>query len=342
MNEYLRPDDTRDSLREIGGLLIALAAAMIYIRKGPFLTVNPDQWATFPMFLVVAIPAVYLYGGIFTRPQTGELRPWQAVHSVVGLIFVPFALAQFVDLIGGNPNAPLNVFWIFAVTAGLAFYAGSRAGVRVQFLLGSIAVIISWTALWDKILSGGIGAHWGVYRGLLGILAIGLLAGALYVWRTNPGGDDVGASATAPSGDLGLWKASELVTGAGIAAVIACSLGITAIGNLNPLSGSTPPIQTSNFWDILLLLVSLGLVAIGSQIGTRGPVYIGGIGLALFLVIAGLDLNSSEPHPFKFGTWPWVLLILGVIGIGLSLTREASLGEQPRRFLDNLRRPNRG
>ena len=79
---------------------------MIYIRKGPFLTVNPDQWATFPMFLVVAIPAVYLYGGIFTRPQTGELRPWQAVHSVFGLIFVPFALAQFVDLIGGNPNAP--------------------------------------------------------------------------------------------------------------------------------------------------------------------------------------------------------------------------------------------
>jgi hypothetical protein len=260
------------------------------------------------------------------------------VHNVFGLIFVPFALAQFVDMIGGNPNAQLNVFWIFAATAALAFYAGSRAGVRVQFLLGSIAVIISWTALWDKILSDGIGAHWGVYRGLLGILAIGLLAAALYVWRSNPGGDDVGASATAPSGDLGLWKASELVTGAGIAAVIACSLGITAIGNLNPLGGSTPPIQTSDFWDIMLLLVSLGLVAIGSQIGTRGPVYVGGIGLVLFLVIAGLDLNEGlDADPFKFGVWPWVLLILGLIAIGLSLTREASLGAQPRRFVENLR-----
>jgi hypothetical protein len=338
MNDFLTPDDTRDALRKIGGLLIGLAAAMIYIRKGPLLTVNPSQWATFPMFLVVAIPAVYLYGSILTRPQTGELRTWQAVHSVFGLLFVPFALAQFVDLIGGNPNAPLNVFWIFAVTGALAFYAGARAGVRVQFLLGSIAVIISWTALWDKILSGGIGAHWGIYRGLLGILAIGLLAGALYVWRNNPGGDDVGASATAPSGDLGLWKASELVTGAGIAAVIACALGITALGNLNPLSGSTPPIQTSNFWDIMLLLVSLGLVVIGSQIGTRGPVYVGGIGLLLFLVIAGFDLDSAQPNPFKFGGWPWVLLILGLIGIGLSFTREASLGAQPRRFLENLRR----
>jgi hypothetical protein len=339
MNEMLRPDDTRDELRKIGGLLIALAALMIYIRKGPFLSTNNEQWAAFPMFLVLAIPAAYLYGGsIASRPQTGELRSWQGVHNVLGLIFVPFALGQFVDVIGGSGTAQLNLFWIFAATAALAFYAGARAGVRVQFLLGSIAVIVSWTALWDKILSGGIGAHWGIYRGLLGILAIGLLAGALYVWRTNPGGDDVAATATAPSGDLGLWKASELVTGAGIAAVIGCSLGITAIGNLNPLGGSTPPIETSNFWDVLLLLVSLGLVAIGSQIGTRGPVYIGAIGLALFLLIAGLDLNSGRPNPFKLGVWPWVLLVLGLIGVGLSGTREASLGAQPRRFVETLRR----
>jgi hypothetical protein len=339
MNEFFRPDDTRDELRKIGGLLIALAAAMIYIRKGPFLAANPSQWDAFPMFLVVALPALYLYGGsIVSRRETGELRPWQGVHNVFGLIFVPFALAQFVDLIGGNPSAQLNVFWIFAATAALAFYAGARAGVRVQFLLGSIAVIISWTALWDKVLSDGITAHWGIYRGLLGILAVGLLAGALYVWRNNPGGDDVAASAAAPSGDLGLWKASELLTGAGIAAVIGCGLGITALGNLNPLSGNTPPIQTSDFWDIMLLLVSLGLVTIGSQIGTRGPVYVGGIGLALFLVIAGLDLDSTPPHPFKFGVWPWVLLALGLIGIGLGGTREASLGAQPRRFVENLRR----
>jgi hypothetical protein len=337
MSDLLRPDDTRDALRKIGGLLIGLAAAMIYIRKGPFLAANPDQWASFPMLLVLAIPAVYLYGGIMTRPQTGELRPWQVVHSVFGLIFVPFALAQFVHLISGNPNAPLNIFWIFALTAALAFYAGSVAGVRVQFLLGSIAVIISWTALWDKILSGGITAHWGVYRGLLGIVAIGLLAGALYLWRNNPGGDEVAGSATTPSGDLGLWKASELFTGAGIAAVIACSLGITAVGNLNPLGTGTPPIETTNLWDILLLLVSLGLVGIGSQVGVRGPVYVGGIGLFLFLIIAGLDLNSTPPHPFKLGVWPWVLLVLGLIGIGLSFTREASLGDQPRRLAENLR-----
>ena len=113
--------------------------------------------------------------------------------------------------------------------------------------------------------------------------------------------------------------------------------GTPDLGNLNPLSGSTPPIQTSNFWDIMLLLVSLGLVAIGSQIGTRGPVYVGAIGLVLFLLIAGLDVNNTPPHPFKFGIWPWVLLVGGLIGLGLSFSREASLGDQPRRFIQNLR-----
>jgi hypothetical protein len=337
MNDLFEPDDTRDALRKIGGLLLGLGAAMIYIRKGPLFPLNPSQWASFPMFLVLAVPAVYLYGAILTRPRTGELRPWQVVHSVFGLFFVFLALEQFVDMIGGNPNASLNVFWIALATAGLAFYAGTVIGVRVQLLLGSIALIVSWTALWDEFLSGGIGAHWGVYRGLLGLLAIGLLAGGLYLWRNNPGGDEVAASATAPFGDLGLWKASELLTGAGIAAVIACSLGITALGNLNPLGTGTPPIETTNAWDVLLLIVSLGLVAIGSQIGLRGPVYVGAIGLLLFLVIAGLDLNSTPPHPFKLGVWPWVLLGLGAIATGLSFTKEASLGDQPRNLAQTLR-----
>ena len=338
MNDLFTPDDTRDMLRKLGGILLGLAALMIFIRKGPFVSVNPDQWAAFPIFLVLAIPAVYLYGAIFTRPRTGGLRVWQVVHSTLGLVFVPLALLQFIDLIGGTPGTSLNTFWVFGVTAALAFYAGAIAGVRVQLLLGSIALIVSWSALWNEILSDGIGANYGVYRGLLGILAIVLLAGALYMWRTNPGGDEVSSSATGPAGDLGLWKASELFTGAGIAAVLACSLGITGVANLSPLASTDiAPIETNSFWDIMLLVVSLGLVAVGSQIGTRGPVYVGAIGMVFFLLIVGLDLNGDPPHPFKFGVWPWVLLVLGLLGLLLSFVKEASQGDQPRRLVASLR-----
>ena len=172
------------------------------------------------------------------------------MHSTLGLVFVPLALLQFIDLIGGTPGTSLNTFWVFGVTAALAFYAGAIAGVRVQLLLGSIALIVSWSALWNKILSDGIGANYGVYRGLLGILSIGCSPARSTCGVPTPAATR-SPRAPRPAGDLGLWKASELFTGAGIAAVLACSLGITAVANLSPLATTDiAPIGTNSFWDI--------------------------------------------------------------------------------------------
>src|SRR5262249_30879755 len=121
MNDSLRPDDTRDALRKIGGLLLWLGALMIFLPKGA--GPESDPWADFPICLVLAVPAVVLYGSVLTRPRTGELRVWQVVYSVFGLLFVPLALLQFIQMIGGTPSAALNTFWVFGVTAALAFYA---------------------------------------------------------------------------------------------------------------------------------------------------------------------------------------------------------------------------
>jgi hypothetical protein len=336
MNDLLRPDDTRDALRNIGALLFGIGALMLLLRKATF----SDDFAKGIVLIILAIPAVLLYGGsVRTLDATGGLRPWQAVWSVFGLIFVALALIQLVNVIDETPDASLNLAWIFAVVAALGFYAGGIKGIRFQLLFGGLALIVAWSQIWNKILSDGIGAHFGTYRGLLGILAIGLLAGALYLWRSNPGGEAQAASATGTRGDPGLWKASELLTAAGISAVIACSLGVTSAVNLSPFAPTdVQPIDTSPFWDVLLLVISLGLVGLGSLIGVRGPVYIGAIGLFLFLIIAGLDLDSDTPDPTKLGFWPILLLVLGGIGIGLSLVREASLGEAPRRLVENLRR----
>jgi hypothetical protein len=336
MNESLRPDDTRDALRNIGALLFGIGVLMLLFRKWAI----ADEYADGIVLIIFAIPAVLLYGGsVATQDATGGTRPWQGVWSVFGLIFVALTLFQLVATIDDTPDTSLNLFWIFAVVAGLGFYAGVARGVRFQLLAGSIALIVSWSELWNKILSDGIDAHFGVYRGLLGLLSIGLLAGALYIWRTNPGGDERAASATGVSGEPALWKASELFTGAGISAVIACSLGITSLFGLNPLvEPPVQPIDTNALWDILLLLVSLGLVGLGAQIGVRGPVYVGAIGLFLFLLIVGYDLDSDSPDPTNLGLWPVVLIVLGAVGIGVSLVREASLGDAPRRFIENLRR----
>ena len=342
MNELLRPDDTRDALRKIGGLLFGIGILMVLLRKA--VVPQADPYGSGIQFILWLIPAVLLYGASVLPSENtgGRLRAWQTVYSVFGLIFVTGALLQFVDMIdeGASGNA-LNVTWIFLVVAAFAFYAGVVRGIRFQILFGGIALIIAWSALWDKLLGDeGIGGHIGVYRGLLGILSIGMLAGALYLWRTNQGGDNRADSALEPAGDLGLWKASEMFTAAGITAVLACSLGIASIQALNPLAAEqVAPIATSWFWDILLLGISLGLVGIGAQIGVRGPVYVGAIGLLLFLLIAGFDLDEGdEADPANFGLWPIVLLVFGGLGILLSGVKEASLGDRPRQLIQNLRK----
>ena len=336
MKELLAPDDTRDALRKYGGLLLGLGVLMLLIRKD-------DDYSEWVQFLLYGAMAVYLYGSVFTTDATGGPRPWQAVHSVFGLLFVPLALATFIDAVDGDSGSALNILWIFGVTAALAFYAGVVKGIRFHLLAGSIATIVAWSALWQELLGDdGLLGKLGTYRGLLGILSILLLAGAVYLWRRD---DDVRVSATGTDdgGDQGLWKASELITGAGIAAVIATGvLGFipaaqSAVASIFGVA-DTPDVRTSNVWDVLLLLVSLGLVGLGATIGTRGPVYIGAIGLTLFLFIVGGDLNEgADADPSNLGLWPILLLVVGGLLIALSAVKEASLGDQPKQQLNRLR-----
>lgn len=333
MADLLRADDTRDALRKLGGLLFGLGILMLLFRKG-------DDWGDGLVLLVLALPAALLYGGgVFTTNATGGTRPWQAVYSVFGLIFVTFTLFQFVETVDGDTGAALNVAWIFGVTAALAFYAGVVKGIRFHLLAGSIAFVIAWMAVWHKILGdGGVFEDLGTFRGLLGLAAIILLAGALYLWRSAPDAR-VSGTGVEDGGDHHLWRASELLTGAGLAAVVATGLAAASLeAVLNPFSGTGIVVETNTLWDVLLLLVSLGLVGIGSTIGTRGPVYVGAIGLTLFLFIVGFDVNEGEDaDPTNLGGWPIILLVLGGLGILLSAVKESSLGDKPRQFVNKLK-----
>jgi hypothetical protein len=338
MADLLRPDDTRDALRKLGALLLGIGILMLITRKENDLA---DGW----VLILYAIPAALLFGGgVLSVKETGGVRPWQAVWTVFGLIFVALTLDQFVEVLDETRDGALNTFWIFGVVAALGFYVGAVIGVRFHLLFGSVALIISWSALWDKILGDeGLAGHIGTYRGLLGILSIILLAGALYVWRTapttrvNPTGVDDG-------GDERLWKASELITGAGISAVLATSvLGLDLEAGVQSLfSGftgeETEYFHTSTLWDTLLLLISLGLIGLGSTIGTRGPVYVGAIGLTLFLLIVGADLNEGlDADPSNLGGWPIILLVAGGLAILLSAVKESSLGDKPKQFVKKLK-----
>jgi hypothetical protein len=329
MRELLRPDDTRDALRAAGALLLGMGFLVLSVRKdGPSTFVENDGWGDGALFFLYLIPAVILYwGAVNSIRDTGELRPWQSIGSVFGLLFIALTLSQFVDLIGGDSSTSLNVAWIATVVAAAAFYAAIQVGVRFQFLAGGLALLVAWLALWNELISDGIFNDLGTLRGLLGVFSILMLAGGLYLWRSDSDG---------------LWKASELLTVAGVAAVAGTAvISITGdiIGQFFAVFapeaqgiGGEPTV----FWDVITLVVVLGLILLGTLIGTRGPVYVGAVGLLLFVTIVGRDLDADQPHNDLVG-WPLLLIALGALAIILSLVRESSLGDQPRRLAETLR-----
>jgi hypothetical protein len=269
-------------------------------------------WSDWALFITLLIITVFLYAlGLVGRLITPTARPWQSVYVVFGILLLPFMLFQFIQAVGGDATADLNVFWVLLVTAAAAAFAALVADVRYSLLLASISVIIGLSALWDKILSNGLFTHYGIYRGLLVIYGLLLLAGAFAVYRFDPLARlrPGGTGASEPDRWL---RAQDVVTGAAIAAVAAGAITFTAFfaqASVFAVRVASP----SLLWDIELLVASLLAVIWGSRVGVRGPTYVGAIGLLIFLIDVGSEVGVDVPDSTIVG-WP---LILALVGAGL-------------------------
>jgi hypothetical protein len=315
-------DPRRGLLRSLGGLLFATGALVLFFRKSP-----DERWAEFALLLVLLVPCVALYAlglGLVRREDAARpgdhgpaAHPWQPVLLVFAILLVPLVLFQFLDLIGGSTEDSLNSAWIFAVTAALAVFAVLRAGVSYGALLATLALLIAWLSLWDKILDDPSGT---TFRWLLVIVALIFLAVAvvLHAGRAR--------------------QAAEVVTGAGVAAVAAGVVGVVGIAAafaanvfseaLGASAGLTG-VQQHLEWDLFLLVVSLALIAYGSRAGVRGPSYVGTFGLLAFIVSAGVEISrvgaDKDPEGNLFG-WPLVLLLVGAAALIVAFVLPDRLG----------------
>jgi hypothetical protein len=320
LSRLFAPDEGRDALRTLAGLLLGLGFFMAFARKSGGLG---EGWSDWVLFITLLIITVFLYGvGLLGRLNTPTARPWQSVYVVFGILLLPFLLFQFIEAVGGNSTADLNTFWVLLVTAAAATFAALVADVRYAMLLASISLIVSLTALWDKILSNGLIAHYGIYRGLLVLYGLLLLAFAFAVYkfdplaRLRPGG--VGAS------EPDRWlRAQDVVTGAAIAAVAAGAITLTAFFAQTDSIFAPPVAAPSLLWDLELLVASLLAVIWGSRVGVRGPTYVGAIGLFIFLVDVGSEVGVDFPEPTIVG-WPLILALVGAALFVVSLLPDVS------------------
>jgi hypothetical protein len=278
-------------------LLFGIAAVVIIVRK----SATPDPWGEFAIFFTLLVPTIVLYGAgiVGARARDGAPTNWQIVFTGAGILLVAATLFAFLDWIGGNPNSSWNTLWIFCLVALAAFAAALKAGVRIGYLLGAIALVVAWLSFWDEVLSGqGLAAHLTTTRWLLLIAAAFLVAGAAALsGRARPDGG---------SGDL--------VTVAGLSAIFAGALSLNGFStpaiDVTGIVQPTLPTGGSTFWELELLVVAVGLIVFGATASVRGPVYVGAIGLVAFIPLAGIDFQNLDG---SLSGWPIVLLIVAVV-----------------------------
>jgi hypothetical protein len=300
MAQALQPDPRGDWLRMIGGVLFALGAVILFARK-------TDDWAAFPLLLVVAIPCVLLFGaGALAALGTGAVGRWHAVLMVTGVLLSVLAFGQLWDVVGVNTDSAGFGFLLFACTTVLAAFGAFRVGAAYHAFLAAIAGIATWLFFFEMILDDP-GAT--AFRWLLLVLCAGYaVIGFALRDRDAP-------------------QAPEFITAAGIAGVLVGTIGIAAEGG-NALGalffgGAPEGGEGQSFvWDLFLLLFSLGLLAYGAAAHVRGPAYVAFFGLLAFAVLQGAEVNAlleGEEPDSSFAGWPLILLLIGGAALALGM-----------------------
>jgi len=309
MMEFFRQvqaaDDARsEALRALGGLLFGTAVLVLLIRRTSF----ENPWDDFPLLVAWLVPALVLYGGGIAAARASAPRMWHAVWVVFGILFVYGTLIQFLTLIEGDPDAPLNTVWTLLVVAAVAAIAALVAKVRFGWLVAGIALAIAWLALWDEILENGVTDDIGTFRGLCMVAAVVLVAGA---WLVERRGRERSESA-------------ELVTAGGLIFLLGAGL-VSLVGVFGGVffpvdvsSTETGGAEPSLLWDVVLLGGSIALIAAGSFAGSRGSIYVGAVGILTFVVLVGSDLDDDSPAG-KIVGWPLVLLVVSLVAIAASI-----------------------
>jgi hypothetical protein len=284
----------------LGGVAFALGAVILFARK-------TDDWAAFPLLLVVAIPCVVVFGlGAMAALATGAVGRWHAVLMVTGVLLSVLMFGQLWDVVGVDTEAPGFGFLLFGCVTALAAFGSFRVGAAYHAFLAALAGIATWLFFFEMILDDpGAGA----FRWLLLVLCLVYAAiGFALMERDAP-------------------QAPELVTAAGIAGVLVGTIGIfaesgNAIGAL--IFGGAPEggEGQSFVWDLFLLLFSMGLVAYGAAAHARGPAYVGFFGLLAFAILQGAEVNAlveGEEPDHSFAGWPLILLLIGAAALAAGM-----------------------
>ncbi len=347
----------RGVLQGLGGLLFAVGAAVLLIRKS-----MPHGWGELARLVVVLVPTAVLYWLSLRGPRgvRAEQRASRALMLIAAILLTPVVLFELLEWLGASTRHLLYVAGVFALTGALAGYATRRAHVPYAAFLSALSTLIAWLFVWDKIL-GSPSAD--TFRWLLvaGAGVLLLIAGALARAGAGAAEDEAlvrRATAREVASVGGFTAVAAGVFGVLIGTVVGAVAGITGTSSSSSSSSAvtsgsgivrgsetiTGPevihhsiIHTSGLqhpgWNVYLLVVSLALVWVAARARVRGLGYAGALGLLAFVISAGVQitrLESGRSSTASAGGWPLVLIILGAVTLAVSLlSRGGPAGAPP-------------
>ncbi len=273
-----------------GDLSIGVGAVALAI--GSFVAFDrvAASWAAFPLFLLLAIPAAVLLamGLAFAREgegigalADGRLAPWQTVCLLVGIPLLLLSALHLLVVLGKDDPGTGSATWVLLLAGAFALWLSTRSESPGLVLLAGLFFGIAGLTAINWIDSDAPVAS---YRDVL------LIEGAVYLLAARQVWDERRAAA------------NLLVGLAGIALISGAVLG--KLGSLDPSLGLFPVLagvaEGGDGWELVLIVVSIGLLAYSAWQRHGGLAVIGTIGTFAFFNLAS-DGNL----------WGWpVLLVL--------------------------------
>ena len=279
---FLRPQPFRGDLIAAGAVVLAVGVLLIDSRFH-------QDWSDFVRFLVVAVPAALLLIMAWQAPAEGDLpRTYVSVLLVAGFVLELTALDNLSQVLGsaGVRHSDNTAVWVGLVLGGGFLMLAAAKNSAVCTLLASVTLTITLV----------VAVHWvfnthsvNAFRWtlLVSILALAGLATARREEAPRHSVAHVNAAGVAALG-IAVFTVGALFTGA---------LSSAFSGGGGGLRGS------STWWEIVLLVLGCGLIAVASADREPGPAYLGVVVLILYVV-------AAFPGDSLIG-WPLILVLLG-------------------------------
>ena len=280
----LRAHPENDLTLAVAGVALGIASVLAFDRM-------EDSWAAFPLLLLFAIPCAILFAlalapgnardAIGTRSD-GRLAPWQTVFFLVAVPLLAASIAQLMRTFGQDDPGSGTATWILALTGRLRaldqrpLRVAGRPGPRHPSLRDSPGSPRSTGSTPTPASS--------VYRNVLLVEGVLFLLAARSQW------------------DAHREHAKLLVAISGLVLILGALLGNEF--ELGGLLDFSPSFEAKDGWQLVLIVVSIGLLAFSAWQRHGGSAFVGLLGLFAFLAFNGSGGSLSG--------WP---LILGLVAV---------------------------